>query len=93
MDWKVFWVTFGTIFLAEMGDKNPTGGSRHRPPRPVALGGLPGGQRRPGPGYPFGGIPGGLYLHWLPEGLLQKIAGASFILIGGLRSLGKMVTD
>ena len=21
MDWKVFWVTFGTLFLAEMGDK------------------------------------------------------------------------
>ena len=21
MDWKVFWVTFGAIFLAEMGDK------------------------------------------------------------------------
>jgi uncharacterized membrane protein YfcA len=32
---------------------------------------------------------GGLISHWLPEGLLQKIAGASFILIGGLMLWGK----
>jgi Ca2+/H+ antiporter, TMEM165/GDT1 family len=32
---------------------------------------------------------GGFISHWLPEGLLQKIAGASFILIGGLMLWGK----
>jgi len=32
---------------------------------------------------------GGLASQWLPEGLLKKIAGASFVVIGGLILLGK----
>lgn len=89
MDWKVFWVTFGTIFLAEMGDKTQlaalTMSAETRLPLSVFLGAslalclvtL------------LGVVFGGLVSNWLPEGLLKKIAGASFIVIGGLILLGK----
>jgi putative Ca2+/H+ antiporter (TMEM165/GDT1 family) len=89
MDWKVFWVTFGTIFLAEMGDKTQlaalTMAAETRLPVAVFLGAalalclvtL------------LGVAVGNLTSHWLPEGLLKKVAGASFILIGGLMLWGK----
>ncbi len=89
MDWKVFWVTFGTIFLAEMGDKTQlaalTMSAETRLPLSVFLGAslalclvtL------------LGVIFGGLASQWLPQGLLKKIAGGSFIVIGGLILLGK----
>jgi putative Ca2+/H+ antiporter (TMEM165/GDT1 family) len=89
MDWKVFWVTFGTIFLAEMGDKTQlaalTMSAETRLPLSVFLGAsaalclvtL------------LGVALGGLASQWLPEGLLKKIAGASFVVIGGLMLLGK----
>jgi putative Ca2+/H+ antiporter (TMEM165/GDT1 family) len=89
MDWKVFWVTFGTIFLAEMGDKTQlaalTMSAETRLPMSVFLGAsaalclvtL------------LGVALGGLASQWLPEGLLKKIAGASFVVIGGLILLGK----
>jgi putative Ca2+/H+ antiporter (TMEM165/GDT1 family) len=89
MDWKVFWVTFGTIFLAEMGDKTQlaalTMSAETRLPLSVFLGAslalclvtL------------LGVAVGGLASQWLPQGLLKKIAGASFIVIGGLILLGK----
>ncbi len=89
MDWKVFWATFGTIFLAEMGDKTQlaalTMSAETRLPLSVFLGAtlalclvtL------------LGVVFGGLASQWLPEGLLKKIAGASFIVIGGLILLGK----
>ena len=80
MDWKIFWVTFGTIFLAELGDKTQlaalTMSAETRLPLTVFLGAsaalclvtL------------LGVILGGFMAQWLPEGLLKKIAGASFIL-------------
>jgi putative Ca2+/H+ antiporter (TMEM165/GDT1 family) len=89
VDWKVFWVTFGTIFLAEMGDKTQlaalTMAAETRLPLSVFLGGsaalvlvtL------------LGVSVGGLVSQWLPAGLLQKIAGAGFILMGGLMLWGK----
>ena len=43
MDWKVFWATFGTLFLAEMGDKTQlaalTMAAETRLPLSVFLGG------------------------------------------------------
>ena len=89
MDWKIFWITFGTIFLAEMGDKTQlaalTMSAETRLPLSVFLGAsaalcvvtL------------LGVLLGTFLTHWLPEGLLKKIAGASFILIGGLILWGK----
>jgi putative Ca2+/H+ antiporter (TMEM165/GDT1 family) len=89
MDWKIFWVTFGTIFLAELGDKTQlaalTMSAETRLPLTVFLGAsaalclvtL------------LGVILGGFMAQWLPEGLLKKIAGASFIVIGGLILWGK----
>jgi Ca2+/H+ antiporter, TMEM165/GDT1 family len=89
MDWKIFWVTFGTIFLAEMGDKTQlaalTMSAETRLPLSVFLGAsvalcvvtL------------LGVLLGAWLTHWLPEGLLKKIAGASFIVIGGLILWGK----
>ena len=89
MDWKVFWVTFGTIFLAEMGDKTQlaamTMAAETRLPLSVFL----------GAGAALclvtllGVALGGYLTHWLPEGLLKKIAGASFMIIGGLILWGK----
>lgn len=89
MDWKVFWITFGTIFLAEMGDKTQlaalTMSAETRLPVSVFLGAstalclvtL------------LGVVLGNLMAQWLPEGLLQKVAGVSFIVIGSLILWGK----
>jgi putative Ca2+/H+ antiporter (TMEM165/GDT1 family) len=89
MDWKVFWITFGTIFLAEMGDKTQlaalTMAAETRLPLSVFLGAGAALVLVTLLGVTFGS----LLFHWLPEGLLKKIAGASFILIGGLILWGK----
>jgi putative Ca2+/H+ antiporter (TMEM165/GDT1 family) len=89
MDWQVFWVTFGTIFLAEMGDKTQlaalTMSAETRMPLSVFLGASAALCLVTLLGVTFGG----LVSHWLPEGLLKKIAGASFILIGALIFWGK----
>ncbi|MFZ5447654.1 MAG: TMEM165/GDT1 family protein [Thermodesulfobacteriota bacterium] len=89
MDWKVFWVTFGTIFLAEMGDKTQlaalTMTAETRLPLPVFLGASLALCLVTLLGVAFGGLAS----QWLPEGLLKKIAGASFIIIGGLILWGK----
>ncbi len=89
MDWKVFWVTFGTIFLAEMGDKTQlaalTMAAETRLPVSVFLGAATALSLVTLLGVAFGSF----LPHLIPEGLLKKIAGASFIIIGALILLGK----
>jgi len=84
-----FIASFIFVVLAEMGDKTQlaalTMAAETRLPLSVFL----------GAGAALilvtlvGVIFGSLLFQWLPEGLLKKIAGASFILIGGLILWGK----
>ena len=89
MNWQVFWITFGTIFLAEMGDKTQlaalTMTAETRSPMAVFLGAsialclatL------------FGVVFGGLLTQYIPEHIIKKAAGLAFIAIGVLILLGK----
>lgn len=89
MNWQVFWVTFGTIFLAEMGDKTQlaalTMTADTRAPWSVFLGAsialclatL------------LGVAVGGLLTQYIPEHVIKKAAGLAFIIIGGLILWGK----
>jgi putative Ca2+/H+ antiporter (TMEM165/GDT1 family) len=89
MDWKVFWVTFGTVFLAEMGDKTQlaalTMSAETRMPVAVFAGASLALCLVTLLGVAFGSF----LPHLIPPTLLKKIAGASFIIIGVLIFLGK----
>ncbi len=89
MDWKVFWVTFGTIFLAEMGDKTQLAALTMSAETKLPLSVFFGAASALCLATLMGVALGGLMAQWLPEGLLKKMAGASFILIGGLILWGK----
>lgn len=89
MDWKVFWVTFGTVFLAEIGDKTQlaalTMTAETRAPVVVFTAACAALCLSTLLGVAFGSI----MSQWIPPALLKKLAGAAFILIGGLMLLGK----
>lgn len=89
MDWQVFWVTCATVFLAEMGDKTQlaalTMTAETRAPVAVFTGACAALCLATLLGVVFGSV----LSHWLPPALLRKLAGAAFILIGGLILLGK----
>jgi putative Ca2+/H+ antiporter (TMEM165/GDT1 family) len=90
MDWKVFWITFGTIFLAEMGDKTQiaalTMAAETRLPVSVFAGACTALCV-----VTLVGVALGSFLsHLVPQAPLQKIAGAGFIVIGVLILSGKM---
>lgn len=89
MDWKVFWGTFVTIFLMEMGDKTQlaalTMAAETRLPLAVFTGACVALGLATFLGVTFGSLMG----HWFPESLVRKAAGLAFILIGGLILLGK----
>lgn len=89
MDWKVFWVTFGTIFLAEIGDKTQlaalTMSAETRMPVSVFVGASAALCLVTLLGVAFGSF----LPHLVPQALLKKIAGASFIIIGVLVLWGK----
>ncbi len=82
MDWRLVATTFGLLFIAELGDKTQlaviTLAGQHRKPWPVFLGaalaltavtlvGVLGGQ---------------IIARLVPVDILQKVAAASFIVIG-----------
>jgi len=89
MDWKLFAVTFGTIFLAEMGDKTQlatialTGESKKiltvflGAACALVLTSL------------IGVLVGGIISRYVPEQVIQKIAALFFIVTGVLFFFGK----
>lgn len=89
MDWKIFWATFGTIFLAEIGDKTQlaalTMSAETRMPVSVFAGACTALCLVTLLGVAFGSFLPQL----IPQALLKKIAGAGFIIIGVLIFWGK----
>jgi putative Ca2+/H+ antiporter (TMEM165/GDT1 family) len=89
MEWKVFWVTFGTVLLAEMGDKTQlaalTMTAETRVPVAVFFGACAALCLATLLGVVFGG----LVSQWVPQSLIKKAAGLAFLVIGGLIFLGK----
>jgi putative Ca2+/H+ antiporter (TMEM165/GDT1 family) len=90
MDWKVFWVTFVAIFLAELGDKTQIAAlsmtSKTGMPVPVFLGAITALSLVT----LLGVFLGATFLEWLPEALIKKAAGVIFIFLGFLMLLGKL---
>jgi Ca2+/H+ antiporter, TMEM165/GDT1 family len=90
LKWAAFWTTFGTLFLAEMGDKTQlaviTIAAQTRSPLSVFLGAalalalvsL------------IGVVVGSALGKYLPEDLLRKLAASAFIIIGVLMLWGKI---
>lgn len=90
LKWSALWTTFGLLIVAEMGDKTQlavvTLTAQTGSPVSVFLGAalaltlvsL------------LGVVVGALLGHYLPEGLLHKLAAVAFIIIGGLMLWGKM---
>lgn len=88
--WTAFWTTFGTLFLAEMGDKTQlaaiTLASETRSPLSVFVGAALALSLVSLIGVGVGALLG----QYLPEALLHKLAAVAFILIGILMLWGKM---
>ncbi|MEW6388170.1 MAG: TMEM165/GDT1 family protein [Thermodesulfobacteriota bacterium] len=89
MNWQVFWVTFGTIFLAEMGDKTQLAALSMTAETRAPLAVLAGACSALFLATILGVTLGGLLTQWVPEAYLKKAAGLAFILIGGLILWGK----
>ncbi len=89
MDWKIFLATFGTVFLAEMGDKTQlvamTMTAESRSPLAVVAGACLALILATVLGVAFGA----LMSQWVPASVLKKVAAAAFIVIGVVMLLGK----
>jgi len=89
MDWKVFWVTLGTVFLAEMGDKTQLAALSMTADTRAPWAVLAGACVALCLATLLGVLAGNLVTQYVPEGVIKKVAGAAFIVIGGLILLGK----
>ncbi len=89
MDWKIFWVTFGTVFVAEMGDKTQLAALTMTAETKVPLSVFTGACAALILATFLGVLAGSFLSHLIPEALLKKLAGLAFIVIGGLILLGK----
>ena len=90
LKWSAFWTAFGTLFLAEMGDKTQlaviTLSAQTHSPLSVFLGAalalalvsL------------IGVVVGSALGKYLPEDLIRKVAASAFIIVGVLMLWGKM---
>jgi putative Ca2+/H+ antiporter (TMEM165/GDT1 family) len=89
MDWKIFLATFGSVFLAEMGDKTQlaclTMTAQSKSPWVVLLATLAALSLASVLGVAVGCVIG----QAVPAGLIKRLAGGLFIVIGGLMLLGR----
>ena len=89
MNWQVFWITLGTVFLAEMGDKTQLAAlsmtADTRAPVSVFLGASLALCLATLLGVAFGGV----LSQYVPQPIIKKAAGVAFIAIGALILLGK----
>lgn len=90
LKWNVFLTTFGMLFLAEMGDKTQltaiTLSAKTGSPVSVFLGAALALVLVSLLGVALGALLG----HYIPTGLLRKLAAAAFVVIGVLMLLDKM---
>jgi len=89
MDWQVFWVTFGTVFLAEMGDKTQLAALTLTADKGAPLAVLAGACSALCLATLLGVLVGGVLAQYVPEHIMKKAAGMAFLVIGGLILLGK----
>jgi putative Ca2+/H+ antiporter (TMEM165/GDT1 family) len=89
MDWQVFWVTFGTVFLAEMGDRTQLAALTLTADKGTPLAVLAGACSALCLATLLGVLIGGVMAQYLPPQVIKKAAGLAFVLIGGLILLGK----
>ncbi len=89
MDWQVFWVTFGTIFLAEMGDKTQLAALTLTADKGTPLAVLAGACSALCLATLLGVLVGGVLSQYVPPHIIKKAAGVAFVVIGGLILLGK----
>jgi len=82
MNWKLFFMAFGMLFLAEMGDKTQlavfTLVTQHKQPLPIFLGASAALVAVTLIGTLFGDV----VAKYVPQSLLQLIAGGLFVGIG-----------
>jgi putative Ca2+/H+ antiporter (TMEM165/GDT1 family) len=89
MDWKVFLATFGTVFLAEMGDKTQLAALTMTAETRAPLSVLIGASLALFTATLIGVAVGGLISQWVAQEWIKRLAGAAFIVIGTIMFLGK----
>ncbi len=89
MDWQIFWVTFGTVFLAEMGDKTQLAALTLTADKGTPLTVLAGACLALFLATLIGVVVGGVATQYIPQPIIKKAAGIAFVIIGVLILLGK----
>ncbi len=89
MDWQVFWVTFGTVFLAEMGDKTQLATLTLTAEKGMPLAVLAGACSALCLASLLMVLLGGVLAQFVLPPVIKRAAGLVFVVIGGLILLGK----
>lgn len=89
MKWQIFWLTFGTVFLAEIGDKTQLAALSMTADTKAPLAVFLGASSALILATLIGVSVGSLLTQYVPEHIIKKAAGLAFIAIGVLILLGR----